>query len=188
MSAAGPPRRCSLAEWQVSGMASQPATGGAPEAAGDCRRDPPAVAELRGMTTTQLWELVASGRNGILATIGEDGVPQLSNIYYLSNASTGHILFSTTTVRIKGRNLLRDPRAVIHVPGPDFFNFAVVTGPVSLAVAKQPDDAAVEKLFEIHSGLGATSEMDGFGHKMLTEHRMAVELYVERIYGQILER
>jgi len=140
------------------------------------------------VTTAQLWEIVASGRDGILATISEDGIPQLSNIYYLSNASTGRILFSTTTVRIKGRNLLRDPRAAIHVPGPDFLNFAVVAGPVSLAVAQEPDDAAVEKLFEIHAGLGATSERDGFGHKMLAEHRMAVELSVERIYGQILER
>ena len=70
----------------------------------------------------------------------------------------------------------------------DFFNFAVVTGPVSLAVAGEPDDDAVERLFEIHAGLGAASERDRFGEEMMVNHRMAVELHVERIYGQILDR
>ena len=139
------------------------------------------------MTTEGLWQIVADARNGILATIGVDGTPQLSNIYYLCDPSTERVRFSTTTVRIKGRNLLRDPRAAIHVPGPDFFNFAVVAGPAWSAVAREPDDAAVEKLFEIHTGLGAASERDGFGLQMLADHRMAVELHVERIYGQILD-
>src|ERR1700761_6854565 len=103
------------------------------------------------MTTEALWQIVADARNGILATIDVDGTPQLSNIYYLCDPSTERVRFSTTTVRIKGRNLLRDPRAAIHVPGPDFFNFAVVAGPASVAVARKPDDAAVEKLFEIHT-------------------------------------
>jgi PPOX class probable F420-dependent enzyme len=140
------------------------------------------------MTTERLWKMVAGARNGILATIGEDGIPQLSNIYYLVDPSTKLVRFSTTTVRTKGRNLLRDPRASLHVPGPDFFNFAVVAGPTSSAVAREPDDDAVEKLFEIHTALGAASERDGFGAAMLADDRMAVDLHVERIYGQILER
>ena len=140
------------------------------------------------MTTAQLWDIVAKSRNAILATIGADGVPQLSNIYYLADTSARRVRFSTTTVRAKGRNLLRDPRAVIHVPGANFFNFAVVTGPVSLAVVREPDDPAVDELFEIHVGLGAASERDGFGDRMLADHRMAVELRVERIYGQVLDR
>lgn len=140
------------------------------------------------MTTERLWEIVAGGRNGVLATIGPDGTPQLSNIYYLFDRSTGFVRFSTTTTRIKGRNLLNDPRAVLHVPGADFFNFAVVEGSGSVAVARQPGDDAVGKLFEIHAGLGAASERDGFGDQMVADHRMAVEFHVDRIYGQILDR
>ena len=83
---------------------------------------------------------------------------------------------------------MRDPRASLHVPGRDFFNFAVVAGPTSLAVAQEPEDDAVEKLFEIHLALGATSKRDGFGEDMLTNHRMAVSLHVEHIYGQILDQ
>ena len=90
------------------------------------------------MTRERLWEIVAGGRNGILATVDEDGSPQLSNIYYLCDPSTQRVRFSTTTVRAKGRNLLRDPRAVLHVPGPDFFNFAVVAGPATVSVAANP--------------------------------------------------
>jgi len=141
------------------------------------------------MTTAErLWRIVAGGRNGILATIGEDGTPHLSNIYYLFDPSNQLVRFSTTTDRIKGRNLLRVPRATLHVAGADFFNFAVVSGPATLAVPERPDDAAVDKLFAIHTDLGAATDRDGFGEQMLADHRMAVELRVERIYGQILDR
>jgi PPOX class probable F420-dependent enzyme len=141
------------------------------------------------MTSTDaLWQIVMGSRQGILATNGEDGSPQLSNIYYLADPSARVLRFSTTSVRTKGRNLLRDPRATIHVAGRDFFNFAVVSGVASIAVPRHPDDDAVEKLFAIHSALGATSDRDGFGEQMLDAHRMAVELHVERIYGQILKR
>ena len=40
------------------------------------------------MTKERLWEIVAGERNGILATVGEDGLPQLSNIYYLLDSLT----------------------------------------------------------------------------------------------------
>ena len=61
------------------------------------------------MTKQRLWEIIAGERNAILATVGEDGLPQLSNIYYLFEPLTERVRFSTTTDRIKGQNLLRDP-------------------------------------------------------------------------------
>jgi PPOX class probable F420-dependent enzyme len=140
------------------------------------------------VTTEELWQIVAGARNGILATIGEDGVPQLSNIYYVCDPASETIRFSTTTLRTKGRNLLRDPRATLHVPGRDFFNFAVVTGTTSVHVAGAPDDAGVDRLFEVHVALGAASTREGFGEEMVSQHRMAVELRVQRVYGQILNR
>jgi PPOX class probable F420-dependent enzyme len=136
----------------------------------------------------RLWGIVSDSRSGVLATIDPDGTPQMSNIYYLSDPAASVVRFSTTTVRIKGRNLLRDPRATLHVSGSDFYNFAVLSGSVTLAVPEEPDDEAVDELFEIHSGLGAAAEHEGFGQKMLANHRVAVKLDVERIYGQILDR
>jgi PPOX class probable F420-dependent enzyme len=141
-----------------------------------------------GMTPDMLWDIVAGGRNGILATIDEDGTPHLSNIYYLSDRSRQCIRFSTMTTRRKGRNLLRDPRGTLHVPGHDFFNFAVVTGVASLRIAREEDTGALDELYAIHSGLGAASIRDGFDETMVANHRMAVELAVTRLYGQILDR
>ena len=142
----------------------------------------------RAGATAGLWDIVASGRNGILATLTEDGSPHLTNVYYLCDLAEGRIRLSTTTVRAKGRNLLREPRAALHVAGRDFFNFAVVEGPVTLAIAREPDDAAVEELFAVHSALGAATEREGFGADMVARHRMAVTITVTRIYGQVLDR
>jgi PPOX class probable F420-dependent enzyme len=138
--------------------------------------------------TDELWRIVAGGRNGILATINPDGTPQLSNIYFLADVPDRVIRFSTTLDRIKGRNLVRDGRAVLHIPGRNFFNFAVVSGSVTVFVPELPDDTAIDELFEVHSGLGAASDREGFGHDMLAKRRMAVRLHVERIYGQVLDR
>ena len=132
--------------------------------------------------------MIAAGRDGVVATVNEDGTPQLSNIYYLADPDAALVRFSTTTTRVKGRNLLRFPRATLHVAGRDFYNFAVAEGDVSVAVATAPDDAAVDELFAIHSALGAAAERDGFGERMVTDHRMAVSIAVTRLYGQRLER
>jgi hypothetical protein len=141
------------------------------------------------MSRQRLWEIVAGERNGILAT------PLARMGYPSSRTSITSLGPSNTTRPIldhdgsdQGPHLLRDPRASLHVSGPDFLNFAVVAGPVSLAVARETDDDAIEKLFEIHDGLGAATERDGFGEDMLANHRTAVELRVQRIYGQILDR
>jgi PPOX class probable F420-dependent enzyme len=140
------------------------------------------------VTTEELWQIVSDRRQGILATINPDGTPQLSNVYYLADRPRKLIRLSTTTVRTKGRNLQRDPRATLHVPGPDFFNFAVAEGDVSLAIAATPSDVAVEELFEVHMALGAATERTGFGDQMIVDKRMVVRLNVRKIYGQILDR
>ncbi len=141
------------------------------------------------MTTEQLWEIIeGGGRDGIVATVNQDGTPQLSNIYFLADSSTRLIRFSTTTVRAKGQNLLRTPRAALHVAGKDFFNYAVAAGSVSLAIAQKPDDTAVQELFEVHSALGVVPDPDDFGEQMVAAHRMVATIHVARVYGLILNR
>lgn len=139
-------------------------------------------------TDAQLWQIISGTREGVLATINDDGAPQLSNVYYLADSPTDSVRFSTTTVRTKGRNLQRDPRATLHVTGMDFLNFAVVEGDTTLSLPKQPNDSAIEELFEVHTALGATPEWTGFGEEMIAAGRMVVRLSVKRIYGQIVNR
>ena len=88
-------------------------------------------------TGAQLWQIISDTREGVLATINYDSSPQLSNVYYLADSSTDSLRLSTTTVRTKGRNLQRDPRATLHVTGMDFLNFAVVEGDARLSIPKQ---------------------------------------------------
>lgn len=140
------------------------------------------------MTTEALWRLIAEGRCGILATTNTDGSPQLSNIYYICQAGTRQIRFSTTTDRTKGRNLLRDPRAALHVSGANFLNFAVANGSVTLGIPRSPEDPVVDELFEIHRALGAEPARSDFGEQMMAANRMAVRLSVRRIYGQLIDR
>ena len=139
-------------------------------------------------TSDELWAILAGTRDGVLATINSDGGPQLSNIYYLCDLPQRRVRFSTTTDRLKGRNLGRNQRAALHVAGKDFYNFAVVEGTVTLAIAREPADAAVDELFAVHAALGAASDRTGFGEKMVAAHRMAVTLHVTKIYGQVLDR
>ncbi len=83
----------------------------------------------------ELWALVASHREGILATIGPSGRPQLSNVLYV--AGPGRLVrISTIADRVKAKNLARDPRASLHVPGEDFWHFAVAVGTATLSDAR----------------------------------------------------
>ena len=98
-------------------------------------------------------------RNGILATIGEDGTPQLSNIYYLSDPSTQLVRFSTTIDSHQGPQPSTGPPSSAPCPRGGLLQFRRCrrARPPSPSRAK-PEDGAVEKLFEIHAALGAASE------------------------------
>ncbi len=130
-----------------------------------------------------LWDIVANNKDGILATINEDGTPHLSNVYYVVDRERRVVRISTTTTRTKGRNLLRDPRAVLHVPGINSFNFAVVEGTVTLTVPQAPGDAAMDEQYEVHAQLGAASARPGFDHDMLAKGRLVVRLEATNLYG-----
>ena len=96
------------------------------------------------------WQIIASGRNGILATVNEDGTPQLSNIYYLADPAASRIRFSTTTTRTKGRNLVRFPRAALHVAGRILSTIMFNAAYASTISGTEPHDAqqAAEEMWE----------------------------------------
>jgi len=147
------------------------------------------VAAVTGASRDALWAIVAGSREGVLATIGADGLPHLSNVYYVPDGGDGCdggiIRMSTTAGRAKGRNLLRDPRAVLHVRGADFFNFVVVEGDVDLAVAGSPGDAATNELYAVDSTFNGASERPAFDHRMIEDRRMIVRLAVTKVYGLV---
>src|ERR1700761_256232 len=95
---------------------------------------------------TELWALVAAGREGVLATVRRGGLPQLSNVLYLPGDGGRTVRISTTADRLKARILARDPRAVLHVSGDDFWAYAVAEGQATLTPpAAEPGGAASQE-------------------------------------------
>jgi len=87
----------------------------------------------------------AGRRNALLTTLRADGRPQQSVIFF--EAQGDRFIISLTDSRAKTRNLRRDPRAALYIPGDDVFTWVGLDGRVELSpVARTPDDAVVEQL------------------------------------------
>ena len=135
----------------------------------------------------RLLDFVAGSRWGVLATIKEDGRPQLSNIGYAYDRDAGVVRISVTADRAKTRNLQRDPRASLHVTSQDFWTWAVVEGTADLtAVAADPHDDTVEELVGYYRGVnGEHPDWDEYRRAMVADRRLVVRLSVEHAYGQL---
>lgn len=134
-------------------------------------------------TTEQLWQFVASRRQGVLATINNDGSPQLSNVLYVG-AADRLVRISTTADRVKARNLARDPRAALHVAGDDFWHYAVAHGTAALSpAATATGDHTTEQLFAVHRAFYGELDRDGFDEDMIANKRLVATLRVTRLHG-----
>jgi len=134
-----------------------------------------------------LWSIVRSRRQAILATVAPSGMPHLTNVNYLADPDERLVRITTTTTRAKGQNLLRDPRAALHVQGDDWFTFAVAEGSVTCGVAEAPGDAAIDELHEIFTAFRGPQARPEFDEKMIAANRMVARLAVDRLYGLIGE-
>ena len=137
----------------------------------------------------RLIELIADRNGGVLTTIKSDGRPQLSNVSYHyypgTGAEFGTIKVSITADRAKYRNLLRDPRASLHVTTPDFWAYAVAEATAELsAVAAAEDDETVRELIELFRDVqGEHSDWDDYRRAMVADQRVVLRLPVSRVYG-----
>jgi PPOX class probable F420-dependent enzyme len=68
-------------------------------------------------------------RFAVLATINQDGTPQLSTMWYLLEED-GTITMNTKVGRAKERNMRRDPRISICIE--DGYNFLTINGTVEM--------------------------------------------------------
>jgi PPOX class probable F420-dependent enzyme len=134
----------------------------------------------------ELWDLVASRREGVLATIRHDGLPQLTNVLYLPGPGGRTVRISTTADRLKARILARDPRAMLHVSGDNFWAYAVAEGHATLTpAAAEPGDAACRELLEVHSALYGPQDENEFYAEMIARRRLVIRLDLEHVYGVI---
>ena len=120
-----------------------------------------------------------------LATIRADGRPQLSNIMYV--AVNGEYWISLTASRAKTKNLRRDPRCVLYVPGEDFWSFVVLDGTASLTeITLDEHDAVAEELVEYYrKGSGEHPDWDEFRSTMVREGRLLAKFRPTSAYGLV---
>jgi PPOX class probable F420-dependent enzyme len=132
-----------------------------------------------------LLDLLKEHGNGVLVTLKKDGRPQLSNVSFAYDDTTGTIRVSATDDRAKTRNLRRDPRASFYVTTPDFGAYVVAEGDAEVSpVAADPHDATVEELIEVYRAiLGEHPDWDEYRAAMVADRRLVIRLRVDRAYG-----
>ena len=137
------------------------------------------------MELTQALAFARSRGRGVLTTLRRDGRPQLSNIMYVP--SDDGFLISVTDSRAKTKNLRRDPRAALYVPGEDFWNFVVLDGTVELSgVATYVDDDVTAQLVDYYRrGAGEHPDWDEFKTTMVNEGRVLATFRPTTAYGMI---
>jgi PPOX class probable F420-dependent enzyme len=111
-------------------------------------------------------------RNGVLTTLRADGRPQQSVIFFDSRGD--RFTISVTDDRAKTRNLRRDPRAALFVPGDDVYTWVAFDGRVELSpVARTTDDETVEQLVDYYRrGIGEHENWDEFRQSMVDNGRL----------------
>jgi PPOX class probable F420-dependent enzyme len=134
----------------------------------------------------KLLALIGGNSLGVLATIKQDGRPQLSNVSYHFEAREVAIQVSITEPRAKTRNLRRDPRASIHVSSDDGWAYAVAEGNALLTPpAATPDDDTVEGLIALYRNISGKEhpDWDDYRQAMVTDRRVLMTLPVSHLYG-----
>jgi len=128
-------------------------------------------------------EALTPGGLAVLTTIHADGRPQLSTVSYTFSPATGLVRISITSDRIKYRNLLRDPRAALHVQRGHAY--VVVEGTVELSQpAQEAHDATVEELIDIYRSIaGEHPDWDDYRRAMVEDRRVALTLRPTRVHG-----
>ena len=102
----------------------------------------------------KLLALISGNSMGVLATIKQDGRPQLSNVSYHFDPRAVALQVSITEPRAKTRNLRRDPRASIHVSSDDGWAYAVAEGEaIFTPPAASSHDDTVEALIALYRNI-----------------------------------
>ena len=142
---------------------------------------------MKPASEDQLWQLIASNREAVLATVRRDGSPHLTNILYTVDDPDRLVRISTLAGRAKTQHLGRNPRAALHVAGDDFWAWAVAEGRATLSeVATTAGDAACRELLIVHTAFyGPPAHEGDFYTEMIADRRLVIRLQVDRIYGLI---
>lgn len=138
------------------------------------------------MELNQALEFARRHRQSVLVTLRRNGRPQLSNVMHAVDGA-GTVRVSITVDRAKYHNLARTPWAALHVTQEDFYAYAVLEGPVTLApVAADPGDATVDELVDLYRAMvGEHDDWDDYRTAMVTDRRTVLRLSPDHAYGML---
>ncbi len=138
------------------------------------------------MDITTALDWAGNRTQAALITIRSNGRPQSSDISY--SVSGGVIRISVTADRAKTRNLVRDPRAVVHVSDRASWSYISFEGDVELTpVTTDPADATADELVDLYRAIAGTDhpDWDEFRRAMIDEGRLVIRFTPSRATGQI---
>ncbi len=123
---------------------------------------------------------------GVLTTLRREGRPQISNIAY-ALGDDDVVRISVTASRAKAKNLNRDPRGTLYVPGDTFWQYLVLDGDAEFTpVAESPADPTVDELISVYRAVqGEHPDWDEYRAAMVSEGRLVIRLRTTHAYGQV---
>ncbi len=128
----------------------------------------------------------AAGRKvGVLLTIRKDGRPQSSDITYALEGDT--FVISITEERAKTRNMLRDPRVVLHLSDPASWTYLSFDGSVELLpTTTAPGDPTSDALVAYYrAAAGEHPDWDDYRRAMVDQTRLIARFTPTSVVGQI---
>ena len=130
----------------------------------------------------KLLAVISGNSIGVLATIKQDGRPQLSNVQYHFDPRKVVVRVSITEPRAKTRNLRRDPRASLLVDADDGWSYAVAEGTAELSPpAASRDDDTVEALIALYRNIaGEHPDWDEYRQAMRRQGKSLIRITIDR--------
>jgi PPOX class probable F420-dependent enzyme len=128
--------------------------------------------ELSEKARAYLQEL----RFAILATINQDGTPQLTTMWYLLE-DDGTILMNTKVGRAKERNMRRDPRISICIE--DEYSFLTINGTIEMIDDPEIAQHDIYRLSARYHGEKIARQQ--VQEKFSKEKRVSLRLQPERV-------
>ena len=138
------------------------------------------------MDLTTAIEWASDKKSGVLITLRKDGRAQSSDIVYA--VKDGVFLISLTNTRAKTKNMLRDPRVLLHLTAPESWTYLSFDGAVELSeVTTSPEDETSNALVALYEAIAGEPHpnWDEFRKAMIDEGRQIATFTPTSVVGQI---
>jgi PPOX class probable F420-dependent enzyme len=130
------------------------------------------------MNRNEAMDYIAANNRGVLATIKQDGRPQLSHVAYTLD-DDGFIKISVTQDRAKTKNARRDNRVSLSVIGDNWYQYVVVEG--TAGFIEENPLPALRHVYERIAGQ-PHPDWEEFDQAMIDERRLVMTISIDRIY------